>query len=245
MESSELGASVALHWAKAIGQIERKLGAALFGSTHARHLISHAASLSSMSPFKPDRAKMLASQLVSKGYYTGEAVGFKFGRASGKPSQCIKTSSVPLNMRLLRCGWIERSFVLRSKARDCAAQEADCRCYRVDSGQDKHFDRRGSQTPLVPCCFNPYLPGRGKLTMIIIHPHEAHRKLEWDHDLAHYLVALPFEAFTQSSISAGIECWSWVIAEKPTCEVTLMSEIAAAWDSSAKVGKGMFSKSQK
>lgn len=37
-----------------------------------------------MSSFKPDRAKILASQLALKGYYTGEAVGFKFGRASGE-----------------------------------------------------------------------------------------------------------------------------------------------------------------
>ena len=69
--------------------------------------------------------------------------------------------------------------------------------------------------------------------------------LQWDYDLAHYLVALPFEVFTQSAISAGIESWSWVIAEKPHYEMTLMSEIAAAWDTSIKLGKGMFSKSQK
>ena len=37
-----------------------------------------------MSIFKQDRAKTLASQLASKGYYSGEAVGFKFGRASGE-----------------------------------------------------------------------------------------------------------------------------------------------------------------
>ena len=37
-----------------------------------------------MSPFKPDRAKTMASQLASKGYYAGEAVGFRVGRASGK-----------------------------------------------------------------------------------------------------------------------------------------------------------------
>lgn len=69
--------------------------------------------------------------------------------------------------------------------------------------------------------------------------------LQWDYDLAHYLVALPFEVFTQSAISAGIESWSWVIAEKPHYEMTLMSEIAAAWDTSIKLGKGMFSPSQK
>ncbi|KAM5531731.1 hypothetical protein V8D89_014580 [Ganoderma adspersum] len=190
MESSELGASVALHWAKAIGQIERKL-----------------ASLSSMSSFKPDRAKMLASQLVSKGYYTGEAVGFKFGRASGLDGLEDPSSFVP------------KREIAQLKKRIADA---------ITSIRDK--------TNTLTVADLKLLLFRAASTLIFLE--------EWDHDLAHYLVALPFEAFTQSSISAGIECWSWVIAEKPTCEVTLMSEIAAAWDSSAKVGRGMFSKSQ-
>lgn len=71
------------------------------------------------------------------------------------------------------------------------------------------------------------------------------RRFQWDYDLAHFIVALPFEAFTQSAISAGIESWSWIISERPAYEVTLMSEIAAAWENSVKFGKGMFSKSQK
>lgn len=41
------------------------------------------ASLSSLSISKPDRAKTMASQLASKGYFAGEAVGFRFGRSSG------------------------------------------------------------------------------------------------------------------------------------------------------------------
>lgn len=44
---------------------------------------------------------------------------------------------------------------------------------------------------------------------------------------------------------AGIESWSWVIAEQPDYEMVIMSEIAAAWDITVKLGKGMFSKSQK
>lgn len=41
------------------------------------------ASLASLSISKPDRAKTMASQLASKGYFAGEAVGFRFGRSSG------------------------------------------------------------------------------------------------------------------------------------------------------------------
>lgn len=72
-----------------------------------------------------------------------------------------------------------------------------------------------------------------------------HLRVQWDYDLAHYLVALPFETFTQPAMYAGIESWSWVIAEQPDYEMVIMSEIAAAWDITVKLGKGMFSKSQK
>lgn len=55
-------------------------------------------------------------------------------------------------------------------------------------------------------------------------------------------MALPFEAFTPSAIAAGIEAWSWVIAEKPDYEVALMSEISSAWLLTIKHERGMFSK---
>ncbi len=53
--------------------------------SYRRRLVTcHPASLSSMSTFKPDRAKTMAGQLASKGYFAGEATGFRFGRASGQ-----------------------------------------------------------------------------------------------------------------------------------------------------------------
>ncbi|CAL1705565.1 unnamed protein product [Somion occarium] len=64
-----------------------------------------------------------------------------------------------------------------------------------------------------------------------------------DYDLLHYLVALPFESFTPSTVSAGVEVWSWVIAEKVDYEVALTSEITSAWISTIKHGRGMFSTS--
>lgn len=66
--------------------------------------------------------------------------------------------------------------------------------------------------------------------------------VQFEYDLLHYLVALPFEAFTPSAIAAGIEAWSWVIAEKPDYEVALMSEIGSAWLLTIKHERGMFSK---
>ncbi|KAI0032206.1 hypothetical protein K488DRAFT_50373 [Vararia minispora EC-137] len=65
---------------------------------------------------------------------------------------------------------------------------------------------------------------------------------ECDHAFLHYLVALPFEAFTPAAISAGIDVWTWVISERPEFEVAMMSEINSAWVLTIKHEKGIFSK---
>lgn len=62
-----------------------------------------------------------------------------------------------------------------------------------------------------------------------------------EYTLLHYLVILPFEVFTPSAIAAGIEVWTWVIAEKPVVEVVLISEILASWFATVKDRKGVFS----
>ncbi|KAJ8463246.1 hypothetical protein ONZ51_g10373 [Trametes cubensis] len=189
-DSSELGASIAVHWAKAIGPIDRKLS-----------------SLASLSISKPDRAKTMASQLASKGYFAGEAVGFRFGRSSGQDGLTDPTHFVPKReIEMLKQRLAKAIADIREKKSDLKVADLKRLLFRAAS------------------------------TLIFIE--------EWDYDLAHYLVALPFEAFTQSAVSAGIESWTWVIAEKPEYEVTLMSEIAAAWDVTIKLGRGMFSKSQ-
>jgi phosphatidylinositol 4-kinase len=55
------------------------------------------------------------------------------------------------------------------------------------------------------------------------------------------MVALPFEVFTPSAISAGIEVWTWVISEKSEVEVALMGEILTAWSETITHEKGIFS----
>lgn len=59
------------------------------------------------------------------------------------------------------------------------------------------------------------------------------------------MVALPFEVSTPSAISAGIEVWTWVIAEKPDVEAALMGELLSAWLHTIKHEKGIFSTSLK
>lgn len=66
-----------------------------------------------------------------------------------------------------------------------------------------------------------------------------------EYTLLHYLVSLPFEVFTPSAIAAGIEAWTWVIAEKPGTEVVLISEILAAWFATVRDRRGVFSQSLK
>lgn len=58
-------------------------------------------------------------------------------------------------------------------------------------------------------------------------------------------MSIPFEVSTPSSISAAIEVWTWVIAEKPSIEVALMSELLSAWTGTIKDEKGIFSTSLK
>ncbi|KAG8904073.1 phosphatidylinositol-4- kinase [Tulasnella sp. 403] len=64
-----------------------------------------------------------------------------------------------------------------------------------------------------------------------------------DYELLHYLVALPFEIFTPSSISIGIEAWTWLIREQPNVEISLMVEINSAWAGTIRRHKGIFSTS--
>lgn len=64
-----------------------------------------------------------------------------------------------------------------------------------------------------------------------------------DHDLLHSLVVLPFEVFGPSVMSAAIEVWTWVIAERPDMEIALVMETFAAWESGIRKRKGVFSES--
>lgn len=66
---------------------------------------------------------------------------------------------------------------------------------------------------------------------------------ECEYDLLHRLVTLPFEVFTPVAVATGIEVWTWVIAEKPSIEVALMSEVLAAWFLTVRERKGVFSQS--
>ncbi|KAI0273304.1 atypical/PIKK/PI4K protein kinase [Gloeopeniophorella convolvens] len=70
VDSIDLGASIAETFGKAIGPVERKLS-----------------SLASLSKHKPDRAKVVTSQIASKAYFLGEIAGLRLAARGGKNLQ--------------------------------------------------------------------------------------------------------------------------------------------------------------
>jgi len=79
-----------------------------------------------------------------------------------------------------------------------------------------------------------------------LHTSDVHSDdMQCEYTLIYYLVALPFEVFTPSAVAAGIETWTWVIAERPNVEVAIMCEVLTAWFGTVKERKGVFSASSK
>lgn len=70
IDAVDLGASIAENYGKAIGPVERKMS-----------------SLAMLSKHKPDRAKILTSQIASKAYFTGEIAGLRLAGRGGKNLQ--------------------------------------------------------------------------------------------------------------------------------------------------------------
>jgi phosphatidylinositol 4-kinase len=82
IDSVDLGASIAENYGKAIGPVERKLCTCIRSSLfHIFHCCI--ASLAALSKHKPDRAKIVTSQIASKAYYTGEIAGLRLAGRGG------------------------------------------------------------------------------------------------------------------------------------------------------------------
>lgn len=63
--------------------------------------------------------------------------------------------------------------------------------------------------------------------------------------LAHYLVIVPFEQFSQESIDIGASLWLSVMHENPKMCVKLLSEIMGAWERSIYRKRNLFDPSFK
>ncbi|KAF9246393.1 hypothetical protein BU15DRAFT_85159 [Melanogaster broomeanus] len=174
---AELGASVAEKFAKAFGPVHRQL-----------------TSLRSLSNWESDRARVLASQLSSKSYFSGEVAGLRLASHKDAPHADI--------------------LALKEKMADTMN------------------DIRGKTSTLTVQDLTRLL-FRCAATLISLE--------NCEYTLLHYLVALPFEVFTPAAISAGINVWTWLIAEKPVVEVALMCEVLSAWFGTVRDRKGVFS----
>jgi phosphatidylinositol 4-kinase len=82
IDSVDLGASIAENYGKAIGPVERKLCTCI--RSFLFHIFHYCiASLAALSKHKPDRAKIVTSQIASKAYYTGEIAGLRLAGRGG------------------------------------------------------------------------------------------------------------------------------------------------------------------
>ncbi|KAJ3814722.1 hypothetical protein F5876DRAFT_72711 [Lentinula aff. lateritia] len=187
-DASELGASIAEKFGKAIGPVQRQL-----------------TSLAKLSSWSSDKAKVLASQIASKGYFAGEAAGLRLASrvASDQLEQLPPQDAPSGELMALKKKLAKSMKELRSKTSTLTVQDLKRLLFRCAA------------------------------TLISLN--------KSDHELLHYLVSIPFEVSTPPSISAAIEVWTWVIAEKPSIEVALMSELLSAWTDTIKNEKGIFS----
>ncbi|KAJ9110206.1 hypothetical protein QFC20_003058 [Naganishia adeliensis] len=64
-----------------------------------------------------------------------------------------------------------------------------------------------------------------------------------ERDILHCLVALPLRTFTALGIAAGVDAWTWLVAERPDVEVALLAEITDGWLWTIQAGRGLFSDS--
>ncbi|KAG6336316.1 hypothetical protein ID866_2765 [Astraeus odoratus] len=183
-DTAELGASVAERFAKGFGPMHHQL-----------------TSLYSLSRWKPDRARVLASQLASKGYFAGESAGLRLAYDQDKSPPNAHSGVI----EALQKKMAETLDAIRNKNSNLVAQDLKRLLFRCAA------------------------------TLISME--------KCEYNLLRQFVAIPFEVFTPPAIAAGIEVWTWVIAEKPTIEVALMSEVLAAWFGTVRERKGVFSQS--
>ncbi|KAI0782195.1 atypical/PIKK/PI4K protein kinase [Abortiporus biennis] len=189
-DSADLGPSVALHFGKAVGPIDRKLS-----------------SLMAMVSAKIDRSKIFVSQLASKGFFVGEATGLHIARSGRANDLQDPNPSTPHEIHHLKTQLAENLRGIRHKHSDLTIHSLKRLLFRSAASASLIF--------VFQC----------------------------DYDLLHYIVTLPFETFSPSSINSGVEVWSWIIAEKPTYETAIMAEITSAWISTIEHNQGIFSKS--
>ncbi|KAK7034075.1 Phosphatidylinositol 4-kinase stt4 [Paramarasmius palmivorus] len=107
-DATELGASVAERFGKAVGPIHRQLAA-----------------LANLSQWKTDKAKVLASQIASKGYFAGEVAGLRLASrsASDKIEKLPPRTAPSAEIVALKEKLSQSTKEIRSKSSSLTVQE--------------------------------------------------------------------------------------------------------------------------
>ncbi|CAE6468907.1 unnamed protein product [Rhizoctonia solani] len=184
--SAELGATIALQFAKTMPPSERKQG------------------LDSQS-YTLDRARVMVTQITSKSHFGGEAGGVRLANRGGvEEIQLAPPTKAPfIEIKALKAKLAVSVAEIRDKTSKLTVQDLRRLLFRCAA-----------------------------VLMALPEP---------DHDLLHYLVAVPFAAFTTTTISTGIDAWTWLIGERKDMEISLMLEFNTAWAITVKQKKGVFS----
>lgn len=224
--------------------MQRKLGTCYYPISPIRssHLYT-LASLSALSNWKADGAKTLASQIASKGYFAGEAAGLRLASREG-PFLTFRIFQV-LIPKTVGPDKLEKLPPQLAPSTEIHALKAKmARTMEEIRHKNSSLTVQDLKRLLFRCAAT--LISLAKVGRIVHFQHwDLNDVPQCEHELLHHLVALPIEVSTPSAISAGIEVWTWVIAEKPDVEVALMGEVLSAWSDTIKQEKGIFSTSLK
>ncbi|KAJ1309818.1 hypothetical protein OPQ81_006583 [Rhizoctonia solani] len=184
--SAELGATMALQFARTVPPSDKKQG--LDGQSYTL-----------------DRARVMVTQIASKSHFGGEAGGVRLANRGGiEEIELPPPTKAPfVEIKALKAKLAVSVAEIRDKTSKLSVQDLRRLLFRCAA-------------------------------VLMALP-------EADHDLLHYLVAVPFAAFTTSTISAGIDAWTWLIGERKDMEISLMLEFNTAWASTVKQKKGIFS----
>ncbi|KAG6820652.1 hypothetical protein H0H93_013851 [Arthromyces matolae] len=208
--SSELGASVAEHFGKSIGPVDRQLSGhpVIIKPIYVNRRL---ACLAGLSQWKTDGAKNLANEIASKSYFLGEAAGVRLAWHSGpdKLDKLPPHSAPSVEIHDLKRKLARTTEDILNKTTSLTVQDLKRLLFRCAAA-------------------------------LLSLDQDADTTAQCDYDLLHHLVALPFEVATPPAITAGISVWIWVISNKPNIEVALMTEVLSAWSDNIKHERGMF-----
>lgn len=190
LDSVEMGAGLAMQYAKAISPLDRQETAT-----------------PNIAGWPSDSANLLSSQFAAKQFFTGEVSGVRLALGKG-------LADLSLQAPLIGGSANELKEAFRHQMAQ-ALKAVQSKTSTMKTAALRRLLLRAVALVISP-------PG-------------------FDQDILHYLVFLPIRAFTSLGIAAGVDAWAWLIAERPSVEVALITEIASGWFWTIRAQRGLFS----